>query len=121
MSGQWTGIQYQRVLISEGEEEDSEEAHKQPNQDLDNSELKPPKQFSDKDDTTPLDAIVEISSFLLDPLDKSDLAYDPQNGPPPLRYPIHTKKWFIISACALFILLNTILPTIIFYVLRHGA
>lgn len=126
MSEQWTGIQYQPVANESGE--DSEEADK-PNQKqsqtLNNYERKPLEELSDKDEVVlPIDSVVEISRLLVvEPLDKdeSDLTYDPQVGPPPLRYPIQTKKWSIISASALFILLNTILPTAIFYVLRHGV
>lgn len=124
MSEQWTGIQYQPVANESGE--DSEEPDK-PNQSqiLDNYERKPLKELSDKDEAVlPIDRAVEISRLLVvEPLDKdeSDLTYDPQVGPPPLRYPIQTKKWSIISASALFILLNTLLPTAIFYVLRNGV
>jgi len=40
-------------------------------------------------------------------------------GPPPLSYPIQTKRWSLISTWSIIILLNTILPIAIFYVLRH--
>ncbi|KAF8528171.1 hypothetical protein BU17DRAFT_39253 [Hysterangium stoloniferum] len=47
-------------------------------------------------------------------------SYNPVNGPPPLSYPIQTKRWSLISTWSIIILLNTILPVTIFYVLRHG-
>lgn len=125
MSEQWTGIQYQPVANESGEDssEEPDKENQSQSQILNTHERKPLRQLSDKDEAAlPNNDVVEISRLLvLEPVDKdeSDLTYDPQVGPPPLRYPIQTKKWSIISASALFILLNTILPTVIFYVLRH--
>ncbi|KAF8589691.1 hypothetical protein K439DRAFT_1331778 [Ramaria rubella] len=72
----------------------------------------------------PLSPIVEVEASVRSfQTDKDDLpidAFNPADGPPSLGYPIQNKKRALVSTWSIIILMNTILPVTIFYVLRHG-
>ena len=52
--------------------------------------------------------------------ENATIPYNTATGPPPLRYPIESKKRALVLTWSVIIFGNTILPVTIFYVLRHG-